>query len=383
MIVFLITVGILILGIWLFLRLNPAFGGKPSPEQLRRYARSPHWNGQKFVYPEPTRSFQLSPGNIMSLLRDYLRGNDRIRPSRPLPVVKLEPSVWTKPNGDNIIWLGHSALLLHIGGKRLLLDPMLGPSPTPVPPFGGKRYAPELPFNVDELPQVDAILFSHDHYDHLDYGTIVRLKDKTKRFIVPLGVSCHLERWGVNPERISEHDWWDELEWEGLKLVCTPARHFSGRGRGKRDRSLWCSWVINSAEQRIFFSGDSGYGPHFGQIGKKYGPFDLALIECGQYDVRWIDVHMLPEQTVQACLEVRGKRLLPIHWGAFTLALHDWDDPIRRVAAQAEMREMPLATPKIGEILPLKAGVAAEFTAVKSPTQEILSVAAKSDAWWN
>lgn len=382
MIIFLFTLGILILGIWLFLRLNPAFGGKPTPEQLRRYAQSPNWDGQKFAYPELTRSFQVSPGNILSLLRDYIRGNDRIRPSRSLPVVKLEPSVWTEPNGDSIVWLGHSALLLHIGGKRLLLDPMLGTSPTPVKPFGGKRYAPELPFDIEALPQVDAVLFSHDHYDHLDYGTITKLKDKTKRFIVPLGVSCHLERWGVRPEQISEHDWWDELEWEGLKLVCTPARHFSGRGRGKRDRSLWCSWVIHSPERRIFFSGDSGYGPHFQQIGEKYGPFDLALMECGQYDVRWVDIHMLPEQTVQACLDVQGKRLLPIHWGAFTLALHDWDDPIRRVVAQAEMSGVPMATPQIGEILRLKALATPQIPPVESSPQEMRSAATELNAWW-
>ncbi|MGG6311342.1 MBL fold metallo-hydrolase [Paenibacillus macerans] len=349
MLVFLCIVIILIAGILLFIRLYPAFGGKPSTEQLRRYAQSPNWNGKKFAYPEATRSFQPSSANMFSLLKDYMRGNPRVRPDRPLPVVKLDRQALESLDRDMAVWLGHSALLLHIGGRRLLLDPMLGPLPTPVPPFGGKRYNPQLPFGVEDLPAVDAVILSHDHYDHLDYGTIRKLKDKTARFIVPLGVGSHLERWGVPPERISEHDWWEELEWSGLQLACTPARHFSGRGLANRDGTLWCSWVIASPERKVFFSGDSGYGPHFRQIGEKYGPFDLALMECGQYDPRWMDIHMLPEQTVEAHLDARGGLMFPIHWGAFTLSLHDWNDPVRRAIAEAAKQGVPVVTPKIGE----------------------------------
>ncbi|WP_178022247.1 MBL fold metallo-hydrolase [uncultured Paenibacillus sp.] len=340
---------VLLLGIPLFVRLYPAFGGRTSAARRARYAQSPQWQGKKFAYTEPTSSFHPSSGNMVSLLRDYLRGNPRVRPDRTLPVVKLGRELLENRDRDWVAWLGHSALLLHLGGKRLLLDPMLGPSPTPLPPFGGKRYTRQLPVEPEDLPEIDAVILSHDHYDHLDYGTIRKLKDKVGRFFVPLGVGSHLQRWGVEPERISEHDWGEEIDWNGLRLACTPARHFSGRGLANRDGTLWCSWVIASPERKVFFSGDSGYGPHFKQIGEKYGPFDLALMECGQYDPRWSDIHMLPEQTVQAHADVNGGLLLPIHWGAFTLSLHDWNDPVRRATAEAERQGVPIATPKIGE----------------------------------
>ena len=168
------------------------------------------------------------------------------------------------------IWFGHSAFLLKLGDLTLLLDPMFGKAPSPFPFIGGKRYGGKLPFDIDELPEIDAVILSHDHYDHLDYGSIRKLRGKAKRFIVPLGVGAHLVRWGIARDRIVEADWWDELSYEGLKLACAPARHFSGRSVNDRYATLWCSWVIESEEARIYFSGDSGYGPHFKQIGEKY-----------------------------------------------------------------------------------------------------------------
>jgi len=196
---------------------------------------------------------------------------------------------------------------------------------------------------------IDAVLLSHDHYDHLDYGSIVKLRNKVKHFFVPLGVGAHLARWGVDPTKISEHDWWDEVQFEGLTLASTPARHFSGRSLKDRDTTLWCSWVIVGPEARVFFSGDSGYGPHFAEIGEKYGPFDLTLIECGQYDARWAAIHMLPEESVQAHLDVQGKVMMIVHWAAFTLGLHDWTDPVERVSKAAEAQNIRFSTPKIGE----------------------------------
>ncbi|MDP4170893.1 MAG: MBL fold metallo-hydrolase, partial [Bacillota bacterium] len=237
--------------------------------------------------------------------------------------------------------------------KTILLDPMFGTTPSPFPMIGGKRYSGKLPFELDELPEIDIVLLSHNHYDHLDYGTIKKIKHKVQRFITPLGVGSNLEKWGVESSRIEEHDWWDDFHYKGLDFVCTPARHFSGRSLLDRDATLWCSWIINGMETNIFFSGDSGYAPHFKEIGEKYGPFDVTLMECGQYDERWASIHMVPEETVQAHMDVKGKLMIPIHWAAFTLALHDWTDPVDRAVKAATERNVAISTPRIGETIVL------------------------------
>ena len=190
---------------------------------------------------------------------------------------------------------------------------------------------------------------SHDHYDHLDYETIQKLKDKVGVYFTPLGLGNHLIEWGVNKERINELNWWDSIDFDGIKLICTPARHFSGRGLFDRATTLWCSWVIEGKKDNVFFSGDSGYDTHFKEIGEKYGPFDISLMECGQYNEDWKLLHMMPEETVQAALDLKSKLTMPIHWGGFTLAFHDWTDPIERVVNKAKKLNMPITTPKIGE----------------------------------
>ncbi|WP_397328133.1 MBL fold metallo-hydrolase [Paenibacillus arenilitoris] len=289
----------------------------------------------------------------LEILVQFVKGNPASRPAKPLQTKKLSGNDLAPAKQPSVTWFGHSASMLRLDGKTLLLDPMFGSAPSPFPFVGGKRFSDRLPFELDELPVIDAALISHDHYDHLDYGSIVRLKNKVRRFIVPLGVGPHLERWGVDPAAIEEHDWWDEFEYEGLKLACAPARHFSGRSLNDRDATLWCSWVIEGREAKVFFSGDSGYGPHFKDIGDKYGPFDLTLMECGQYDPRWANIHMMPEETVQAHLDVRGSLMIPIHWGAFTLAMHDWTDPVERALAAAARLGATVLTPRIGEPVPL------------------------------
>ncbi|WP_425262354.1 MBL fold metallo-hydrolase [Paenibacillus pectinilyticus] len=287
----------------------------------------------------------------LGILRDMLKGSPHRRPAKPLP---MEVPQFVKSSDTTVTWFGHSASLLTMDGKTLLLDPMFGRAPSPFPWMGKNRYSGGLPFELEQLPHIDAVILSHDHYDHLDYGSIMKIKHKVNRFIVPLGVGSHLIRWGIPAGQIEEHDWWEELTFEGLELACTPANHFSGRSINDRGATLWCSWVIKGKQSSVFFSGDSGYTPHFKQIGEKYGPFDLTLIECGQYDQRWADIHLMPEESVQAHMDVRGKVMFPIHWGAFTLAMHDWFEPVARAAKVAEANGVTMVTPPIGQTITLK-----------------------------
>ncbi|MGN4406670.1 MBL fold metallo-hydrolase [Bacillus cereus group sp. MYBK59-1] len=293
----------------------------------------------------------FKPKDIISLMKDYFKIKSKLRPIKDLPIVLSNKD---NESLESVTWFGHSASLLKIEGKKLLLDPMFGDASSPFPLFNSKRYSGTFSLERDDLQEIDAIIISHNHYDHLNYKSIMQLKDCAKHFYVPTGVAQYLIKWGVSPSKISEHNWWDEITFDNIKLVCAPARHFSGRGMTDRDRSLWCSWLILGQETKIFFSGDSGYAPHFKEIGDKYGPFDLTLMECGQYDPRWSAIHMLPEETVQAHIDVKGELLLPIHWGAFTLALHEWSDPIERVTKEANRLGVKITTPQIGESITLK-----------------------------
>ncbi|UOQ67407.1 MBL fold metallo-hydrolase [Hymenobacter volaticus] len=273
------------------------------------------------------------------------------RPLGPLPMQQLDSLSIVRKSPDllRVTWFGHSASLVELAGKNILFDPMLsidlGPSAWLTPP----RYNATLPITPEQLPPIDAVLISHDHYDHLDYQTIRRIKSKVAHFYVPLGIGPHLRKWGVAPERITEMNWGDEAKLPGLTVVCTPSRHFSGRGLTNRNSTLWSSWVLKSDSKRVFYSGDGGYSPHFKAIGAAHGPFDLALIECGQYDQQWSQIHMMPEQSVQAAVDVRGKVMLPVHWAAFTEANHAWTDPIERATAAAMRLQMPVTTPRLGE----------------------------------
>jgi len=346
-----ITLAIVAIAGFIIVRYYPPLGGKASGESRRRIETSPQSRDNKFENQIPT-TMNLDFRTGLKVLVDMLKGHPEGRPKGSLETERLSQERLRSGEDATVTWFGHSAVLLKLDGKTIFLDPMLGRAPSPVPLLGGGRYSKRMPLEIDQLPSIDAVVISHDHYDHLDYGTIKKLRGKVRRFIVPLGVAAHLERWGVDPSAITEHDWWDELEYEGLKLVCAPARHFSGRNVGSnRNSTLWCSWIVAGKQAKVYFSGDSGYGPHFKEIGDKYGPFDLTLMECGQYDPRWASIHMLPEETVQAHLDVRGKRMIPIHWGAFTLALHAWTDPVERASRAAKERGVIVATPRIGEIV--------------------------------
>ncbi|MFD0670179.1 MBL fold metallo-hydrolase [Cohnella sp. GCM10027633] len=348
----LISLVVIVIVALLVIKLYPPLGAKASGDALLAIERSPQREGGKFAYPIPT-PMMMKAGTMAGVMKEMIQGSPNRRPAAgAIPMEPLNADA-LRDGEPKAIWFGHSALLLQLDGLTLLLDPMFGKAPSPFPLVGGKRYGGKLPFDIDELPAIDAIVLSHDHYDHLDYGSIRKLRHKAQRFFVPLGVGAHLERWGISRDRIVEADWGDELTFNGLKLACAPARHFSGRSVNDRMSTLWCSWVIEGKDAKVFFSGDSGYGPHFKQIGERYGPFDLTLMECGQYDVRWQLIHMLPEETVQAHKDVGGRVLLPIHWGAFTLSVHDWTDPVDRVLLAAAAEGVAVATPRIGQPVPI------------------------------
>ncbi|MBY6036559.1 MBL fold metallo-hydrolase [Fictibacillus nanhaiensis] len=343
---------VVIISVILFLNFHPVFGRKPHKETIAVFNELKHHSKGRFVNQIPTEMAN-DFRTMLPVLKEYLKGNPDRQPKDPLPIESLQLSHRNVGKESTLTWFGHSAFLLEMDGKRVLIDPMFGKAPSPAPWFGNKRYSKKLPFRIEELPSIDLVILSHDHYDHLDYGSIKKLQSKVRQFIVPLGVGGHLERWGVNSDSIRECNWWDSVEFENLSIVCTPARHFSGRGLRDRNTTLWCSWAVKGQDTNLYFSGDSGYGPHFKEIGEKLGPFDVTLMECGQYHEKWSSIHMIPEETIQAHLDVKGRTLIPIHWGAFTLSLHDWTDPVERAIKAAKKYNVAISTPRIGEIVKL------------------------------
>ncbi|MFP2994760.1 MBL fold metallo-hydrolase [Spongiivirga sp. MCCC 1A20706] len=351
-----VVVGVILLVTILFVSISPQFGGKATEEQKANYRKSKHYQDGIFVNTKRVQ-MDMSLRDMGKSIIDYLKSQPNTTPKNDIPVEKSDSISIADYSGETrLIWFGHSTFLLQIHNKNILIDPMLGDVPAPHPMLGGKRFSKQLPIEIEKLPQIDAVILSHDHYDHLDYGSIKKLKDKVKAFYMPLGVGVHLQEWGIEKSLINELDWWQEIAFEELQLVCTPAQHFSGRGFSDRAKTLWSSWVIQSDKEKIYFSGDSGYADHFKVIGDTYGPFDFAMMECGQYNEKWPEIHMFPEETAQAGLDVRAKRIMPIHWGAFKLAMHTWTDPVERVTKKAKELGVEVITPKIGESIFLKEG---------------------------
>lgn len=340
-------VGVILLIAIVFINFSPEFGAKSKGEYKAKIEKSENFKVGKFQNISET----VVMGNMdWSTVPGFFTNGDKV-PDWSIPVEKLSTDYFENfPDSlTRLTWFGHSALLLEMDGKKIFLDPMLGSVPAPHPMLGSKRFNDTLPIAIENLPDLDAVLISHDHYDHLDYGSIKKLNNKVGHFYVPLGVGAHLRSWGVSAEKITEMDWWEQMDFNGITLVSTPARHFSGRGVLDRASTLWCSWVIQGKNVTIFFGGDSGYDKSFAEIGKKYGPFDFAMLECGQYDKQWPEIHMQPEETVQANIDLNSKLLMPIHWGAFKLGLHPWTEPALRVTKKALELNVKLATPRIGQ----------------------------------
>ncbi|MDN3204457.1 MBL fold metallo-hydrolase [Algoriphagus sediminis] len=341
---------IIILG-YLFISLSPQFGGSPTKEDKAEYGKLSYYEEGKFSNLISTdMSMDFVKG--LKLLPEFFRDAPERKPDFEIPVNEVDSLDLVMASAkDRLVWFGHSAFLLQLDGKNILIDPMLGKVPSPIPILGNPRYSEQLPIEIEQLPEIDLIIISHDHYDHLDYGSISKLKEKTKKYFVPLGVGAHFKKWGIPDEKIHEFEWWEEKDFEQIEFIFAPARHFSGRGIGDRFATLWGSWIIQNKTRKLYFSGDGGYGPHFKEIGDKYGPFDFAMLECGQYNERWKDIHMSPEETAMAGLDLEAKVGMPIHWGAFTLALHSWTDPVVRVSKKAEELGLPLSIPEIGEFI--------------------------------
>lgn len=335
----------------LFINLSPEFGGTISKEQKERFVKSRNYKDGVFENIGGVK-MSMGFGDYVKGIRGFFSPKPNTVPKGNIPVSKVDSFELANYDGPaRFIWFGHSTFLLQLKGKNILLDPMLGPVPAPHPMLGGKRFSENLPIAIEKLPKIDMVILSHDHYDHLDYGSIIKLKDKVKVFFTPLGVGAHLTEWGVDNKSIVEMDWWEETFFEGVSLKCAPAQHFSGRGLTDRGKTLWSSWVIQVDSTNIFFSGDSGYANHFKEIGTKYGPFDFAMMECGQYNPLWKEIHMMPEETAQAGLDVKANTIMPIHWGAFKLAMHSWTDPVVRITQKARELNLGVITPKIGEFI--------------------------------
>lgn len=300
-------------------------------------------------------------GPMGQMLNEWFFGGSEYRnPVEALPVGKLNRASFAVPpeSGLRATWLGHSSVLIEIDGQRVLIDPVWGPRASPFTFMGPKRWF-EPPLPLDELPELDAILISHDHYDHLDYPTVVALAARKVRWFVPLGIGADLIYWGVPEDQITELDWWQAADVGKMKLTCTPSRHFSGRGLSDADQTLWSGWAITNDTHRVYYSGDTAMFGGFKEIGERLGPFDLTMIEIGAYNALWSDVHLGPEQAVQAHQMVKGRVLLPVHWGLFDLALHGWTEPMERVLVAAKAAGVKVVTPGPGTpVEPLTAGPA-------------------------
>ncbi|MCP4220198.1 MAG: hypothetical protein GY765_36540 [bacterium] len=284
-----------------------------------------------------------------STLWKFIFGGEERSPAGDLPIKKVDVSHFNRTGGQqlNATWLGHSSVMINLDGYKIMTDPVLQKRVSIV---GPSRYNGEVPLDAGALSDIDVIIISHNHYDHLNKYTIQKLKGKTKLFIVPLGVGAQLRKWGVAESKIVELDWWDEYQvHQDLKIAATPTQHFSGRSLSDRDSTLWASFAVIGPKHKVFFSGDSGYFDGFKKIGETYGPFDMTFMECGAYNERWHHIHMYPEETVQAHLDVKGKVLHPIHWGTFNLSLHAWYEPMQRFTKAAAAAGVRTATPIAGD----------------------------------
>lgn len=323
----------------------------PPPDVLDRYRRSPAWSEGRFANEEDTPLW-TGGRNGPPLWRYFTEKGER-EPAAPLPNVPLDGARLgpPPPGALRFVWLGHSSLLLDLDGVRLLVDPVWATNASPVDGMGPRRFLPP-PLPLEDLPDPDLVILTHDHYDHLDKGTILHLAGRGRSFLAPLGVGQRLRAWGVAADRIQEVDWGETVELPGgLRLTATSTRHFSGRGLLDRYRTLWCAWAVVGPAHRVFLGGDGGYGRTFAEMGRTLGPFDLAFLEIGAWDEAWANVHLGPDNALLAARDLTARWLVPIHWGTFNLAFHPWYEPAERLAAGAEAAGVTVAFPRAGDVV--------------------------------
>lgn len=346
-----VLIGAILLLLVLIFLAQPKFGKIPRAERLSIITTSENYRDKKFQNLNFTPD--LSEGvSYTKVLREFIfNRSKRLEPKEILPFVKTDLKE-INPNASFVVWFGHSSYLLLVDGKRILVDPVFSGNASPVS-FTTKSFKGTNTYGVEDMPDIDLLIITHDHWDHLDYETVSLLKPKVQQVVTGLGTAQHLELWGFDKGKIHEVDWNDSLDLEdGWTIHATPARHFSGRGL-KRNKSLWMSFVLQTPTLKLYIGGDSGYDTHFKTIGEKHGPFDIAFLECGQYHANWKYIHMMPEEVIQAALDLKATCTMPVHWAKFALAQHDWDEPILRITAEAKRKNYSLVHPRIGETVDL------------------------------
>jgi len=351
----LVALAIIPAGAYFALKL-PVFGGHPSAEDRKRFVNSGAFNESKGIFenrrPELIEKMREDSFSL-GLLQEWFSERKGARPANKLPEQVPDILDFEQPaEHTKLIWLGHSTFLLNIDGTIVLVDPVFSGYAAPVS-FTAKRFQPSV-LSLEALPDIDVILISHDHYDHLEQSSVEYFSEKQTLFVSPLGVGVHLKRWGIPADRIVEKDWWETHTVNGIEFIAAPAQHFSGRDGFNNDETLWSSWIISSTQSRLFYSGDTGYDIHFKEIGERYGPFDLSIMENGQYDKAWPVVHMFPAETLQAHLDVNAEYLMPVHWGMYELAFHTWYEPVDTLSRLAQEKDVALVTPVFGQIIELE-----------------------------
>jgi L-ascorbate metabolism protein UlaG (beta-lactamase superfamily) len=321
-------------------------GKVPSGKHLEKLRQSPNYKGNAFQNLSETPMIP-DDTSYWKMMIEFINKNRNTAPARLLPSVKTDLSKLDSST-PVIVWFGHSSYLIRIENKNFLIDPVFSGNAAPLS-FMIKAFPGSNVYKPEDMPVIDYLILTHDHYDHLDFKTVRKLRSKVDKIYCSLGVSSHLKYWGFDINKIIEMDWWEIQQLENnMSLTAAPARHFSGRGI-KRGQTFWSSFILKTKDHNLYLGGDSGYDSHFKLIGDKYGPFDIAILEAGQYNTMWPLIHMMPEETVQAAIDLKAKSLLPVHWGKFTLALHAWDEPIKRIIDKAQLLNIKVYTPKIGQ----------------------------------